>query len=65
MARKHVARSGTRPKWCAWADKACPTTCPIPSVDNNGQPYPGCALVRLKSKAELDAEIAELQRKAR
>lgn len=43
-------------KWCPWAERACPKTCPIPSVDNRGQAYPGCALVRLKSEAELEAE---------
>jgi hypothetical protein len=53
-----------RKRWCVWADKPCPATCPIPSVDNFGHKYPGCALVRLKSKAELDAEIASLRSNA-
>jgi hypothetical protein len=43
------------PRWCAWDDKPCPKTCPIPSVDNCGNRYPGCARVRLKSLAEIEA----------
>jgi hypothetical protein len=30
----------------------------VPSVDNYGNPYPGCALVRLKSRAEIDGLAA-------
>lgn len=48
-----------RGKWCAWADTTCPPRCPIPSVDNSGNPYPACALVRLKSPAEVEAATAE------
>jgi hypothetical protein len=33
----------------------CPSACPVPSVDNNGQKYPGCTRFRLKSQAEVDA----------
>jgi len=29
-------------------------------VDNFGKTYPACALFRLKSQAELDAELAAL-----
>jgi hypothetical protein len=52
-----------RKGWCFWADKRCPATCPVPSVDNCGNAYPGCALVRLKSIAEVEA--VDLVRKQR
>jgi hypothetical protein len=47
------------PKRCDWTGESCPTTCPIPSVDNFGKPYPGCALVRLKSLKEIEAMLKE------
>jgi hypothetical protein len=52
------AKARARKGWCSWANTACPRTCPVPSVDNFGNPYPGCALVRLKSQAEIDAMTA-------
>jgi hypothetical protein len=51
-------RGMLRAGWCAWSDMPCAKTCPVPSVDNFGQPYPGCARVRLKSMAEIDAMCA-------
>lgn len=47
-----------RKGWCPWAEKPCPATCPVPSVDNFGNKYPGCALVRFKTMAEIDAMCA-------
>lgn len=47
-----------RKGWCRWAEKPCPASCPVPSVDNFGNHYPGCALVRLKTQAEIDAMCA-------
>jgi hypothetical protein len=47
-----------REGWCFWSDLRCPPHCPVPSIDNCGARYPGCALVRLKSKAEIEAELA-------
>lgn len=46
-----------RKGWCPWVDRSCPSECPVPSVDNFGNPYPGCALARLKSMAEIEAEL--------
>ncbi len=34
--------------------KLCDKSCPVPSVDNFGNPYPGCARFRLKTQAEID-----------
>jgi hypothetical protein len=48
----------SRKGWCSWAETACPSTCPVPSVDNFGNSYGGCALVRLKTQAEIDAMCA-------
>ena len=47
-----------RKGWCPWTSyaKKCPPACGSPTVDNFGNMYPACALVRLKSQAELDAE---------
>jgi len=45
-------------RWCYWATRSCHDSCPIPSVDNFGNAYPGCALVRLKSAAELGGRDA-------
>jgi hypothetical protein len=48
-----------RKGWCPWADRSCPIgVCPVPSVDNFGNAYPGCALVRLKTKGEIEAMCA-------
>jgi len=33
----------------------CPPSCPLPSVDNSGRRYPGCALARIKTQAEVNA----------
>lgn len=55
---KRRSRSG----WCPAADKPCPKfavagyvkLCPVSSVDNFGRSYPGCALMRLKTREEVD-----------
>jgi hypothetical protein len=44
---------------CAWDDKPCDKACPIPSVDNFGNPYYGCPRFRLKSMAEIE-EMAKV-----
>lgn len=58
-----MKRSRIREGWCTWADKPCPSSCPIPSVDNSGSPYPGCAIMRLKTQAEIEAELRALRSK--
>ena len=45
--------------YCEWSDQKCPSACPIDAIDNFGNPYKACALVRLKSLAEMDAEVAK------
>lgn len=47
-------RFKSRKGYCFDGQK-CPRECPVPSVDNMGRPYPGCARFRLKSQAEIDA----------
>lgn len=39
--------------------KPCSRKCPVPSVDNFGTPYPGCARYRLKSEVEM-LEMSEV-----
>jgi hypothetical protein len=48
--------------WCAWTHQPtrCPAMCGSPAVDNFGKTYPACALVRIKSKEEIDALLATL-----
>lgn len=45
---------------CPWSERLCHKRCPVLSVDNFGNPYPGCALVRLKTEAEMLADVAAL-----
>ena len=32
---------------CPTANRLCPKRCPVPSIDNLGKPYPGCALFKI------------------
>jgi hypothetical protein len=41
---RKVGRCG---RWCVTAGRYCPRTCPVPSVDNFGKHYAGCALMRI------------------
>ena len=50
--------TSNRKGWCQLADKPCPPQCPVPSVDNSGNPLPGCAIFRFKTQAEIDAMTA-------
>lgn len=50
--------TSNRKGWCQLADKPCPPQCPVPSVDNSGNPYSGCAIFRFKTQAEIDAMTA-------
>jgi len=61
LAEKHsapvpaqvTAETKRRHRWCVAADTRCPASCPTVAVDNFGQPYQGCSLMRIKSKEEL------------
>jgi hypothetical protein len=44
---------------CPMDGKLCGPGCPVPSIDNFGNHYPGCARWRLKSKSELGLKETE------
>lgn len=61
-ANERAARRAGR--WCMAANDRCVSACPVASVDNFGNPYPGCPRFRLKSLEELGLSNGNVNRRA-
>ncbi len=54
VPEKIAARAMSDGRWCVAAGERCITACPVESVDNFANKYPGCPRFRLKTMEEME-----------